>query len=192
MVGVVLCGGQSSRMGEDKGLLQQTGKSFAQTARDKLETLGLRVIVSINKSQEQEYSLIFPPEMLIIDEEPGDAKGPLLGIVSCHLHHKAEDLFVLACDLPLMDRELLRVLAKKYYQFPGASVYLFANNGEPEPLCGIYTAQALSSVQDMLEKGNLTKNSMKFVLQNLVVDSIELSEKQKISFKNFNNPSDLI
>ncbi len=36
IVGVVICGGQSSRMGSDKGLLKLEAKTWAQTAIDKM------------------------------------------------------------------------------------------------------------------------------------------------------------
>jgi molybdopterin-guanine dinucleotide biosynthesis protein A len=191
MLALVLCGGESSRMGTDKGLLRQGGKSFARIAFDKLQSLGLDVAVSVNKSQEPGYSKIFARQILITDDESIAIKGPALGIISCHLRYPKEDLFVLACDLPHMNTGLLRLLAKQYYQFPGASVYLFANDGEREPLCAIYTAEALAAINAMIENGELTKYSMKFLLQQLTVNSIELSDQQKSFFRNFNNPADL-
>jgi molybdopterin-guanine dinucleotide biosynthesis protein A len=36
MLGIILCGGQSLRMGRDKGLLKLEAKTWAQTAIDKM------------------------------------------------------------------------------------------------------------------------------------------------------------
>ena len=48
LLGVVLCGGQSKRMGSDKGLLVKDGKPWAMCIADKLEKAALPVVVSIN------------------------------------------------------------------------------------------------------------------------------------------------
>ncbi len=47
MIGLILCGGQSSRMGSDKGLLKLEAKTWAQTAIDKMEILHIPVKISV-------------------------------------------------------------------------------------------------------------------------------------------------
>jgi molybdenum cofactor guanylyltransferase len=54
MLGIVLCGGQSSRMGTDKGMIDTNGKRWASVARDKLATLGIAVKFSVNARQVDE------------------------------------------------------------------------------------------------------------------------------------------
>ena len=191
MLGVVLCGGQSSRMGTDKGLLQSEQKIFARTAFDKLKSMGLKVIVSINSSQQDMYASFFPANAEVCDADSLSVRGPLLGIMSCHNRYPSEDLFVLACDLPLMDHGMLRQLTKRVYLFPDAAAYLFMNNGQAEPLCAIYTAKGLAHIQSRIDDGSLAKNSMKYVLEQLVVDYTEILPEQTQYFKNFNSPSDL-
>ena len=48
MLGIVLCGGQSLRMGKDKGLLKLEAKTWAQTAIDKIAVLNFPVKISVN------------------------------------------------------------------------------------------------------------------------------------------------
>lgn len=191
MLGIILCGGQSSRMGSDKGLLKLEAKTWAQTAVDKIQALNIPVKISVNKQQYTDYAEVFSSNALINDDVSLEVKGPLLGLLSCHLAFPEEDLFILACDMPLMERSELESLYKHYKENPGADAYIFTNDGEAEPLCGIYTSKGLSIILTMLKKGELVKQSMKFMLDHLTVTKIALSDTEKKYFRNFNAHAEL-
>ena len=142
MIGAILCGGQSSRMGTDKGLLKLHANTWAQTAVDKLADLSLPVVISVNKNQYADYATIFSAQQLITDNETLEIKGPLVGLLSVHLQHTTEDLLLLACDMPLMETSLLKELVTIYNQ-QSADAFVYTNDGEPEPLCGIYKSSGL-------------------------------------------------
>ena len=191
MLGIILCGGQSLRMGSDKGLLKLEAKTWAQTAIDKMAALNIPVKISVNKQQFPEYAEVFSADYLVTDNETLQLKGPLLGLLSCHLSFPAETLFILACDMPLMEPSILIRLNQKYQQSPDAAAYVFTNNNEREPLCGIYTAKGLNSIISLLKNGELTKYSMKFMLDHLTVSVIAANEEQKKCFRNFNAHAEL-
>src|SRR6202012_3284429 len=102
MLGVVLCGGQSSRMGQDKGLIATQTTNWAGLALEKLSSLNIPVVLSVNNRQKTSYQAIFSDKLLIADNPELSLKGPLAGILSIHLQYPTEDLFILACDLPYM------------------------------------------------------------------------------------------
>jgi molybdopterin-guanine dinucleotide biosynthesis protein A len=191
MLGIVLCGGQSSRMGSDKGLLMHEANTWAQTAVEKLRVLNIPIKLSVNELQQSEYAKVFTPELLIVDDATLQIKGPLLGLLSAHLHNPAKDLFVLACDLPLMDPHLLKELFSLHQQSKKYEVYIYSNNKEQEPLCGIYTAKALKKIIALYKQDKLIKHSLKFILSHLVVCEIAAHGSQKISFRNFNAHADI-
>ncbi len=191
MLGLVLCGGQSSRMGSDKGLLVLEAKTWAQTAFDKLATLNIAMKLSVNEKQFADYAKVFAKESLITDDNTIDVRGPLLGVLSAHIQNPADDLFLLACDMPLMEPLLLKELYNYYLQNPGKEVYIFTNDNEPEPLCGIYTASGLSKIIALQKENKLVKHSMKFMLSQLTVYTIALKEEQKKYFRNFNAHAEL-
>jgi molybdenum cofactor guanylyltransferase len=191
MLGIILCGGQSLRMGSDKGLLKLEEKTWAQTAIDKMAAFNIPVKVSVNKQQHAEYAEVFSAANLVTDNETLPLKGPLFGLLSCHLSFTEEDLFVLACDMPLMESSLLIDLYNLYQQSSAAEAYVFTNDNEREPLCGIYTAAGLASVVRLLNNGQLIKYSMKFMLNHLTVSAIAANEDQKKCFKNFNAHAEL-
>lgn len=191
MLGIVLCGGQSSRMGSDKGLLIHEAKTWAQTAVEKLAVLQLPIKLSVNEQQQSEYAKVFNPEWLITDDVSLDIKGPLLGVLSAHLQNPGKDFFILACDLPLMDANLLKELFSLYQQSKKYDVYIYTNDKEQEPLCGIYTSKALKKIMALQKQNKLIKHSMKFILSQLVVCEIAAHELQKIFFRNFNAHADI-
>ena len=191
MLGVILCGGQSTRMGTDKGLLKLQANSWAKTAADKLETLGLAVVLSVNEKQFVEYASIFPASSLVKDNDSLQLKGPLCGVLSVSLQYPSEDLVVLACDMPLLDPSLFTALLNKYSQTETADAFVYSNNNEPEPLCGIYKARGLAHIIQLYRTGQLPKHSMKYMLEHINTTFLPLPEEQKKSFRNFNAHADV-
>src|SRR6478609_4900993 len=102
MIAVVLCGGQSMRMGTDKGLIKQDSITWSELACNKLASLQLPVVLSVNKQQYRAYAAIHQSTLLIQDDDALDIGGPLKGILSVHLQAAEKDLMVLACDMPDM------------------------------------------------------------------------------------------
>jgi molybdopterin-guanine dinucleotide biosynthesis protein A len=191
MLGVILCGGESSRMGADKGLIQFQDKTWAQLAIEKVEDLGIPVVVSISRRQKEQYERLLPENKLIVDDSTIALKGPVAAVLNVHLRYSAEDLFVLACDLPLMEFSVLDELYRFYVIKNHFQIFVYTNNGEPEPLCGIYTAGGLALIYNMYETHKLEKQSMKYILGQLSVCSMPIPENKKKCFRNFNSLKDV-
>ena len=191
MIGIVLCGGQSSRMGSDKGLLPADDSTWAKSAVNNLAALGIPVSLSVNELQYNNYTTAFSGTEIITDNDLLVLHGPLLGVLSAHLQHPLQNLFVLACDMPLMETSVVRNLYNHYLQTDAYDAFVFTNDEQPEPLCGIYCARGLAAILDMYKTLALTRHSMKFMLEHLNTRYIAITEKQKKYFKNFNAHADL-
>ncbi|HMI03867.1 MAG TPA: molybdenum cofactor guanylyltransferase [Pedobacter sp.] len=184
LMGVVLCGGESKRMGKDKGLLLKDEQPWAVIIADKLAQHGLEVAVSVNELQKQSYRNIFPERTLIVDHIP--ISGPLNGLLSVHQRFPDHDLLLMACDLTEMDKDTLDTLIGAYREQPGHEFYVYRHNGFAEPFCAIYTAAALAAVLQQQESGELRRYSLheRFETGNtlyLTIDDLSV-------FKNFNHP----
>src|SRR5579872_7087006 len=116
MIGVILCGGQSIRMGMDKGLIPCSEGIWAQAAVDKMAALHLPVFISVNSAQYDEYSRFFPSTALITDDRSLFVAGPLLALLSVHRRMPEEDLLILACDMPMIQPLQLQTLDTRYQQ----------------------------------------------------------------------------
>ncbi|MGV3704680.1 MAG: molybdenum cofactor guanylyltransferase [Arcticibacter sp.] len=184
MLGVVLCGGESRRMGRDKGLLSAGSEAWAERAAFKLQMLGIPVLISINTSQIESYSLVFQSDQLIIDSVV--AKGPLRGLFSVHEEHPLEDLLLLACDMVDMDVATLQRLKESYVAKPWEfDYYTYEREGFIEPLCAIYPARTLRLLRKRLQEGTLTQFSLQRLISQSNYMGIPVEDSRK--FENYNS-----
>lgn len=188
LYGLVLCGGQSSRMGTDKGLIQHRENSWLDNTHALLKSLPVEdVFVSINADQVTQYQK--KDYNYIIDGL--FAKGPLNGLLSAHVEHPRKDFFVLACDMQLMNTETLLPLHVSYEKHNlHCDAFIYKNEGYSEPLCGIYTHHALQKTLEKQQEGTLKNFSLKGVLD--AVNTYYLSTETASCFHNFNTEEDII
>ncbi|KAI9451191.1 MoaB/Mog domain-containing protein [Russula earlei] len=187
---VVLCGGQSSRMGTDKALLPHVSGTWAQLAAGKLSALSMPVVLSVNQSQHAIFQKIYSTYRLVKDDPALSVGGPLHGILSTHLHYPADDLFILACDMINMQQETLQELYNQY-QHNDKEAYIFHKQEELEPLCAIYTAKGLQKIYTLYTRRQLQRYSLKYVLEQLDTRSTAIPPAWEPGFANFNSPADL-
>ncbi|TAH03370.1 MAG: hypothetical protein EAZ15_03355 [Sphingobacteriales bacterium] len=180
LLGVVLCGGKSMRMGADKGLLLKEDKPWATIVAQKFDALNMPYVVSVNDAQLATYVKYFKSEILILDTQT--IPGPLRGLLTVHQQYPQKNLLVLACDMIDMQPQTIQTLINNYTTQPNFNFYAYHNGDFWEPFCGIYTAKGLNS----LVLGNQTDFSLQHIL------SSGLSQKNIIldegSFNNYNNP----
>jgi molybdenum cofactor guanylyltransferase len=191
MIGVILCGGQSVRMGTDKGLLLSgPGKKvWAEIMKEKFNQISIPSLLSINPGQIEYYLKYFGGKDLVVDNPDITFQGPLLGLLSVHLKYHNQDLMVVACDMINMDGS---VLMKLFSNYESSHTDAIAFTGEQvEPLCAIYSSRGLSKILAACHSNELFKNSMMHVLEELGATYIPISEEWRSAFKNFNNVKDL-
>lgn len=176
-------------MGRDKGLLEYKGQlTWAQHCYSLLAGMEIPVAISLNKSQYDQYKQIFPLEELIVDNDDLAIHGPLIGLLSAHINHPGKDIFVLACDMVAMHSVVLRYLQAVHVQHNKNKTCVFTHNNAPEPLCSIYTAHDLETIYQLHQQGSLQKHSLKYCIENLDTELLDISPEWEGHFKNFNTP----
>ncbi|MBE7412905.1 MAG: molybdenum cofactor guanylyltransferase [Leptospiraceae bacterium] len=190
IVGVVLCGGLSKRMGTDKGTLKTRGKYWADYSLTILKNFTNTVIFSIREDQFGLYRKIFPNSNLILDN--ANAKGPLNGILSVYEKFPDCDLLIHACDMISMDKNIVSILYTKFKNFTGFEFYVFKIDGKIEPLCGIYTCHGLKKLKNQIDSVGFQSYSLKEILAKFKTLYIEDENISKNFFKNINYPEDIL
>lgn len=114
IAGIVLAGGLSSRMGEDKAQLRLAEKTLLTVNVDLLTALGVAKVFVSGHYDGFNY---------IEDIKPG--AGPIGGLHACVtcLYGQYDALFILPVDMPLLDDATCSVLLKLFTQYPQGVFY---------------------------------------------------------------------
>jgi molybdenum cofactor guanylyltransferase len=183
LIGVVLCGGQSKRMGADKGLLPFNDTIRAKYVAQKLSSLNIPVVFSVNESQFIQYAKHIPANELIIDSV--DVEGPLKGLLSVHASFPENNLLLLACDMLDMDTNTIQKIIDIYIAQPGYDFYVYQDEKYAQPFCGIYTSKQLKQLLLKAEEHNISQFSMQKVLDEGQTNRIPIDNI--LSFRNYNS-----
>lgn len=152
LYGLVLAGGQSSRMGQDKSSLQYFDKTQRQHLVDLLTPFCKEVWVSARAEQAQLWNDGLP--YLIDDVNWSDKlKGPILGIYSAMLRFPEAAWLVVACDLPFVDARALGDLCAARDASQLATAYQSPEEGLPEPLIAIWEPAARMFIDQAIANG---------------------------------------
>ncbi|MEM8867623.1 MAG: NTP transferase domain-containing protein [Verrucomicrobiota bacterium] len=138
LYGLVLVGGESRRMGQDKALLSYDGK---QTQIERSVSLLNEVCANTFVSMRQEQDYAIPDNAAVLYDSDDAVKGPLCGILSAMAAHPEADWLIIACDLPNLKTSDLQNLITAYHaEAPRLTAYRSSYDQLPEPLCAIYPA----------------------------------------------------
>jgi molybdopterin-guanine dinucleotide biosynthesis protein A len=142
----ILAGGQSSRMGQDKALLPLGGRSVIERVIECVQPLSDDVTLITNKPERLRHL----GKRMIGDVYPG--KGSLGGIYTAVHAARNPHCLVVACDMPLLNVDLLRHLTELA---PGYDVVIPRIEGFPETMHAVYGKACLEPIKRRLLAGQL-------------------------------------
>lgn len=155
---LLLMGGKSTRMGEPKHLLvMPSGKTMLQHSFEILNELCPASKVYISLAQETPIDPFLRSMQdvaeCILDVERNctvASAGPAAGLLAAFRSDPKATWLVVACDYPLLTKDVLRQLCGSYVP----PVTCFKNlDGFYEPLIGIWSASALAMLADNVAAG---------------------------------------
>lgn len=183
--GIILAGGKGSRINKNKALIPLPGgKTLIQRSMESVRKVCSQILIVANQSE------LFEDLDARVVEDLIKGKGPLGGILTglhystCHLN------FVMACDMPFPQPELIKLLLK---MCDDHDVVVPQCGGEVEPLFAVYSKNCLPVVFDQIQKGEL---KIRRVFEKLRVAKvgerkIDRVDPEHLSFLNINTEEDL-
>ncbi len=182
VLGCVLIGGKSSRMGTPKHLLETDGKTWLARTVSLLEPFCQTVVISGS-------GLISPdvPDCIRLADAPG-VKGPLSGLLATMRWAPRVSLLATACDLPELSSEALKWLLATRSPGVWATLPKLEGSGRVEPLLAHYDFRSRAILELQASTGNFKLTD---VASHPKVSSPEIPEYLCSAWKNANIPADL-
>ena len=184
--GLVLAGGRSRRLGVDKGLVQFDGMPLLRIVVERVAGVCREVAVAVDRPGR--YEGLALPARTVADESPG--LGPLSGLQVGLRTCRTEHVLVAACDLPFLNVELLRHMAKVPRAYQALVPW---QDGRWQPLHAIYARSCLEVVDAMAAAGGASMEELLGRLNVRRLDEEEMSgpDQDGLSLLNLNDRSDL-
>ena len=183
--GAILAGGQSSRMGRDKSMLELDGRTFLDRCADALRPIAAPIVVVADVADR----FTSTRWTVVADCFPG--AGPVGGIVTALRTLGRGAHVVVACDMPFLHTDLLLLLLDAVSDEYDA-VVPWPESG-PEPLCAVYRHTSLPILEEFLAKGGRSARHALASLGTRPIPAIDLrrTDPGLESFVNLNTPEDL-
>jgi molybdopterin-guanine dinucleotide biosynthesis protein A len=168
LIGIVLAGGQSKRMGRDKALLCYHGKPQLEYLVELLSVHCLDVLIS-----GQERDGLSSKMRFLADSESYSNAGPIGGVLTIWEAIECNrPILVLGCDYPFIDHHALEALlaARDIESF---ATGFYHSDSTPEPLLTLYEPKAFHELKQRFAQG---EQSMKYFLKAYPCNLIRANE----------------
>jgi len=186
IAGVILAGGQSSRMGADKAFVVLAGRPLIGHVLDRLRPQVGKVYVNAREDAERFRALGCP---IILEAEGRGGAGPLAGLSAALRTARADGFDWLAsapCDAPFLPLDLVARLSARIAE--GAPAAVAASSRGLEPIFALWPTGAVKQVEAALDAGRASPRS---VLAAIGAAETLFEDAGCDPFANLNAPADL-
>jgi molybdenum cofactor guanylyltransferase len=179
---IVLAGGQSRRMGQDKALLELNGESLLQCTTDLALAVSRSVLV-VTAWPDRYKSAVSIDCRWVVDRQN---EGPLVGFAQGLTTVATDWVLLLSCDLPNLDAATIAHWMQDLAAIPAGTIaYLPQGEKGWEPLCGFYRASCRVELQQFIDGGG---RSFQQWLQTQSVAVLPVGDRAMLD--NCNTPED--
>jgi molybdopterin-guanine dinucleotide biosynthesis protein A len=188
---LILCGGQSSRMGRDKAALPFGPEAMLQrVVRLASEVVDSSKLVIVAAACQSIPSL---PTQITVAHDDRRERGPLEGMAAGFraFAGRADAVFITGCDAPL----LVPAFVERMFELLGDYEIAVPRDGDfYHPLAAVYRTTVLPSIEKLLAAGQLAPRYLFNEHRTLAVPVEELRtvDPQLMTLKNVNSPRDYV
>lgn len=177
ITGIILAGGDSSRMGAPKALVQYNGKKLIEWSISIVKDLCDSIIIGSNNRDLKHFGFE-------IIEDVHENIGPIGGLYATLCASRTKHNIVIPCDTPLITVNIYEKLLLSSSEYDVVIAGL--KNNFVEPLIGYYDKSVLKIFEKQIEKKDYKLNNTLKLLNT----KVEIFSDKNF-FKNINYPSDL-
>ena len=146
LFGVVVCGGRSSRMGQDKCLLEYHGKPQCVHLYDMLELFCGKVFISCNSMQVNTIPNGYP---ILADLPIYNDIGPMAALLTAFKEFPEKDMLIIGCDYPFLSSRDIQTFIQPLEEQALAKAFYNEEAGLFEPLLAYYSHQCAPALLQM-------------------------------------------
>ncbi len=180
VTGVLLAGGRSKRMGQDKAMLEIAGRPLYRRVIDLMRGLFDQVLISGERPD-----LELPGIKSYPDIYPGSS---LAGVHTALKAAETDWIFIAPCDMPFPDRLIFEKLLPLRSD---VSAVLPTTDGRVDAVFGLYNKSCLPIIEEMLIAENFRIQSLFARIDCRLIDTAEFPEGWQLALSNVNTPEDL-
>ena len=185
--GIILAGGQNKRFnGRKKALIEINGKKILDHIFYSFSNLFEEIIIISNDT------LDFLDWNVRIISDINSSKCSLAGIYTGLYFAKTPYVFVAACDLPFLKKELVKKILDNIES--NKDVIIPRTKAGLEPLCAVYSKKCLNRIKSNLDKNIYTIRAFfkKKRTKEISEEILREVDPNLKSFLNINTPDDLL
>lgn len=175
--GIILAGGKSSRMKYNKAFADIGGKTSLEIITHKFSSVFDETIIISNEIGLYEGLA----DKVVPDVYP--RLGPVAGIHSGLYHARCETMFILGCDMPFINMDLVSYMLEKAESYQAVVPVV---NGYLQPLSSVYVRSCLPIFTRCLEEDKLKLVRIFEELNALYLDESELEKYGQVEELFFN------
>lgn len=180
--GIILAGGKSMRMGQNKAFLKINGLYLIDHVLRTFHRIFKKTIIVTMTPEEYWYT----NETVVTDAIPG--AHALGGLYTGLLRAQTERCFICACDMPFLQPGLVKALLRTHDACAIAPIVY----NRPQPLCAVYSKACLPVMKEQILKKDhrLSTVLSRLNAHYLPQSACELYDPRLLSFVNINTPED--
>ncbi len=181
--GIILTGGNSKRMGQDKAFMKLNDLYFIEIAINLLKECCDEILISSNNKSYDNFGY-----RVVADEVPG--VGPIGGIYSCLKKSKNQHNLVIPVDTPFVKKEVYEQLLGWKSSFK--HIVAINNDLLLEPLHAYYRKDTVEILGRLIVKKNLKLQELsKHIMTKFVPIDESLDFYNELLFYNINSKEDM-